>query len=509
MLDNGWDTAPDFAERVAAAETAISEAERDGRPVSLRRHRRARGRKASPRGNRRRRQAPPRSGRAAPLPARPAGARDADHRSIRRSVPSKSSGSPGSVDGGDSTAFAAAAQPRRRQRQRAPIGAAGDRTEDAGKPGRRGARAGHAPTAEAVKSASPASTRRAGASSRARQPSTAAVLAQRKSRCRPKSAMRSPVSAWPAKDAPALFSSSTRAGSASPSASSQAKAPTPRSRSWNPSPMSSGRSPPRRTYLPTNAPSTSEAVTGLIDRGASIIVLTETGTLPPDTTDALRQLDPERRHAAPLRQPQPRGHYRRLRSSRCGSAGRARARRLALLGGAAADRKLSSPTARSPISPFPTDVRVNRQVLADPDALRDAEVWAELRDGTPLVTAATREEGPHRALPCHRRSALVEPAALRRVRGHAERHRRHGGHGAAVDRSETEAEGAQAAAAPWRPVEVLDGYGDLAPPRPARRLSPTSRTRRPSAADAARPLRSRRHGLRTEHGGRRQRACSR
>ena len=35
VLDNGWDTAGDFAERVGAAETAIAEAERDGRPVSF------------------------------------------------------------------------------------------------------------------------------------------------------------------------------------------------------------------------------------------------------------------------------------------------------------------------------------------------------------------------------------------------------------------------------------------------------------------------------------------
>src|SRR5690606_24658297 len=41
----------------------------------------------------------------------------------------------------------------------------------------------------------------------------------------------------------------------------------------------------------------------------------------------------------------------------------------------------------------PPDVRVSRQVLADPDALIDAEVWAELRDGTPLVTAAARGGG--------------------------------------------------------------------------------------------------------------------
>lgn len=35
ILDNGWDAAPDFADRIAAAETAISEAERAGRPVSF------------------------------------------------------------------------------------------------------------------------------------------------------------------------------------------------------------------------------------------------------------------------------------------------------------------------------------------------------------------------------------------------------------------------------------------------------------------------------------------
>ncbi|WP_244500762.1 hypothetical protein [Methyloceanibacter marginalis] len=49
-------------------------------------------------------------------------------------------------------------------------------------------------------------------------------------------------------------------------------------------------------------------------------------------------------------------------------------------------------------SPFdglevPEDVRVNRQVLADPTVAMDAEVWATLADGTPLVTAAKQGEG--------------------------------------------------------------------------------------------------------------------
>ena len=219
-------------------------------------------------------------------------------------------------------------------------------------------------------------------------------------------------------------------------------------------------------------------------------------------------MDRERRHAPPLRQPEPRRHHRRRAASGAAAAGRAGARRLALLGGAAADRRFpaDSPFARIAV---PADVRVNRQVLADPDALRDAEVWAELRDGTPLVTAARARQGPHRALPRHRRSALVEPSALRRVRGHAERHRRHGRHGAAGRRTpSTEARRRQ----PPRPGGRSRCWTAMAisrRPDPARRSSPTSRTRRPSAADAARPLRSRRHGLRAEHRGRRQRASRR
>ncbi len=49
-------------------------------------------------------------------------------------------------------------------------------------------------------------------------------------------------------------------------------------------------------------------------------------------------------------------------------------------------------------SPFrglavPDDVKVNRQVLADPTVASEAEVWATLADGTPLVTAAKDGQG--------------------------------------------------------------------------------------------------------------------
>jgi hypothetical protein len=51
-----------------------------------------------------------------------------------------------------------------------------------------------------------------------------------------------------------------------------------------------------------------------------------------------------------------------------------------------------------PSSPFrglavPDDVKVNRQVLADPTVATEAQVWARLADGTPLVTASRNGEG--------------------------------------------------------------------------------------------------------------------
>jgi hypothetical protein len=43
--------------------------------------------------------------------------------------------------------------------------------------------------------------------------------------------------------------------------------------------------------------------------------------------------------------------------------------------------------------PVPTDVTVNRQVLAEPDAALSDRTWASLGDGTPLVTAVRRGKG--------------------------------------------------------------------------------------------------------------------
>ncbi len=227
---------------------------------------------------------------------------------------------------------------------------------------------------------------------------------------------------------------------------------------------------PTSDILPSDAPSTSEAVTGLIDRGASVIVLTETGTLAPETSDAL------------LKWVESGGTLVRFASPNLAATTvdallpvRLRQGERALGGSLSWEepQAIGSFPANGPFAHItvPTDVLVNRQVLADPEALRSAEVWAELRDGTPLVTAATRGKG--RIVLFHvtadpRWSNLPLSGAFVDMLN------------AIVDMAGTvskpapdpaaEAAATPKAAAPWQPIDVLDGYGDLGPPPPGATL---------------------------------------
>ena len=132
-------------------------------------------------------------------------------------------------------------------------------------------------------------------------------------------------------------------------------------------------------------------------------------------------------------------------------------------------------------SPFrglsvPDDVKVNRQVLADPTMSTDAQIWARLADGTPLVTASSRGEGwivlfhvtansDWSNLPLSglfvemlRRAVNMGPSKVDVTSG---------------DQPQAAAEPSKAAsqtAAPTSalpPIQTLDGYGQLTPP-PAR-----------------------------------------
>jgi hypothetical protein len=74
------------------------------------------------------------------------------------------------------------------------------------------------------------------------------------------------------------------------------------------------------------------------------------------------------------------------------AARRTHARRLAVMDGAAAGRRLPR-TAPSAGSTAPREVTVNRQVLAEPDLDLASKTWANLADGTPLVTGTARGKG--------------------------------------------------------------------------------------------------------------------
>ncbi|MGH6926194.1 MAG: DUF4159 domain-containing protein, partial [Propylenella sp.] len=237
---------------------------------------------------------------------------------------------------------------------------------------------------------------------------------------------------------------------------------------------------PTSDLLPSAEPSISEAVVALIKRSASIIVLTETGTLPPDTTRALAEWI------------EAGGTLLRFASPNLAATTVDELLPVPLRQG---ERSLGGSLSweePQPIGDFPdagpfaeievpADVLVSRQVLAEPEALRSIEVWAELRDGTPLVTAARRGDGrivlfhvtadprwsnlPLSGAFVDMLNAIVETAGTvqRRAEG------------------EPAARETQAATTPWQPVEVLDGYGDLGPPAPGATLVADIREARPSA----------------------------
>ncbi len=140
----------------------------------------------------------------------------------------------------------------------------------------------------------------------------------------------------------------------------------------------------------------------------------------------------------------------------------------------------SSPQPLAPFedkSPFrglniPEDVKVNRQVLADPTGMGDAEIWAALADGTPLVTAKKEGDGwvvlfhitansDWSSLPLS--GLFVE--MLRRVVSMvpSKAARQSGEQGTSAEAGSAAATGS--AALP--PIQTLDGYGQLTSP-PAR-----------------------------------------
>src|SRR5215470_8833417 len=140
-------------------------------------------------------------------------------------------------------------------------------------------------------------------------------------------------------------------------------------------------------------------------------------------------------------------------------------------------------------SPFrglavPDDVKINRQVLADPTVASDAQVWATLADGTPLVTALKQGQGyivlfhvtansDWSNLPLS--GLFVE--MLRRIvtLGPSQVSIEGGDQAAATMEAKPQAQASSSASSSGAlpPVQTLDGYGQLgSPPLRAAPIAP-------------------------------------
>jgi hypothetical protein len=128
-------------------------------------------------------------------------------------------------------------------------------------------------------------------------------------------------------------------------------------------------------------------------------------------------------------------------------------------------------------SPFgglsvPTDISINRQVLADPAKIAgDVEVWARLADGTPLVTATRRGEGRlvlfHITANSDWSNLPISGLFVDMLRRISTMGRVTAG-AVAADTTDTSASssgsGEEMAVLP--PLKTLDGFGSLKPPPP-------------------------------------------
>ncbi len=230
------------------------------------------------------------------------------------------------------------------------------------------------------------------------------------------------------------------------------------------------------------ATSTAEALDILIKRNVSMIVLTDTGNLPPETTEAVLAWVNGGGTLLRFASPRLAASDERLLPMRLRAGERA-------FGGSLSWQEPQAIGGFSEAGPFrdidvPKDIRVTRQILADPSALDQVAVWAELADGTPLVTARPQDAG--RLILFHvtadpRWSNLplsgafvdmliaISATATASVTGVAD-----GTQGGA------EAASGQRAVTPWKPVRVLNGAGHLVEPGDAVTLIADFATARPS-----------------------------
>ncbi|MBS9478561.1 DUF4159 domain-containing protein [Ancylobacter sp. VKM B-3255] len=136
---------------------------------------------------------------------------------------------------------------------------------------------------------------------------------------------------------------------------------------------------------------TSEAVDRFINDKLPVIILSDIGTLPPETHDRLARWIEGGGVLIRFAGPRLANGSDDLVPVTLRRGGR-------VLGGSLSweqPQTLGSFTPESPFRdvPVPDDVSVQRQVLAEPDGLLGSRTWATLTDGTPLVTGERRGAG--------------------------------------------------------------------------------------------------------------------
>lgn len=137
--------------------------------------------------------------------------------------------------------------------------------------------------------------------------------------------------------------------------------------------------------------STAEAVDRFIEQKLPVIILSDVGTLPPETQARLARWVEGGGVLIRFAGPRLANGSDELVPVTLRRGGRVLGGSLSWeqpqsLGGFAADGPFRD-------VPVPDDITVNRQVLAEPDGLLAARTWATLSDGTPLVTGERRGAG--------------------------------------------------------------------------------------------------------------------
>lgn len=129
----------------------------------------------------------------------------------------------------------------------------------------------------------------------------------------------------------------------------------------------------------------------------------------------------------------------------------------------------------------PSDVNIQRQVLADPARLtNDVKVWARLKDGTPLVTAGRRGEGTVVLFHITANSDWSNLPISGLFVDMLKRITSLGGLGGAAQGELAGTGGQEAVAAPegsvqLAPLQTLDGFGTLKSPPPTAQAIPVSK----------------------------------